>query len=598
MKFYLGLLVVSAIFIAVTRARSSGRDEPVQELQTRNLDVVDQPVNDQYQKRQSAYYSDGSEQEYHDMYGDVQVAKNITDCVRKIAKKGIIRAFPKCKAYMKQVAEFCRSPNGSKTHAKECRKVTKSIGIGLICDVLKRRTRKPYVAEFCKTLASPKKPSKDNCEPTQLLGEIIGGTSTLLCFDAPLNKRSKTEVLPLRMYKPIGMYEPFPLKKFTSLHSLTNSTQVQGHDPTAYAQNRVEKVIIITLPIGQGDCTVIYCPTTPGQFHAILFDCGARGGTFLPTEYFQSHLTDATSITVMISHGHADHYNRIPKVFDTTTPIGMQLISKIREVIVGGPDTDYSATTISRWLRYIENHERKPVHYIHGDKYHKLPDQLLPRLCSDPDIVFEIVTRTGPQDAKKKNERGMVMRLSCEACGAQLLLAGDMEDDSADEMVTHNRAVLEATHYKMAHHGASTDDPNRPNKGANKANWLQSISPVEVHVSHRHNGGYKHPCCAPFYRIWSLGDTLGATAPIGSHGHPFDCFDTEGNLVHYTNIYHRVYSTAPTKDVLCVITLTFASDPNEEERAKTEYFCGGKEEFDPSGVEYPFPHDPGEEEED
>ena len=49
MKFYLGLLVGSAIFIAVTRARSLDRDEPVQELQTRNLDVVDQPVHGQYQ---------------------------------------------------------------------------------------------------------------------------------------------------------------------------------------------------------------------------------------------------------------------------------------------------------------------------------------------------------------------------------------------------------------------------------------------------------------------------------------------------------------------------------------------------------------------
>ena len=581
MKFYLGLLIGSAIFIAVTRARSLDRDEPVQELQTGNLeDVVDQPVQGQYQKRQSAYYSDGSKQ---DMYGDVQVAKAITDCVTSIAKTGIKRAFPKCKTYMKQVTEFCRSPNGKKTRAKDCKSVSVSIRIAIDeCDVLAQK-RKP-VTQLCKTLVPPKK-SKANCKPNQLFGQILGGSTTPMCFDAPLNKRSKTQVLPIRMYR------PFPSKNFAQLQSLTNSTRVQAHDPTiAYAQNPSARVIIKTLPIGQGDCTVIHCR----DGHAVLFDCGARGGTYPSLGYFQKHLTVATSITVMISHGHADHYNRIPRLFDSNS----DLISKIREVIVGGPDTDYSANTISRWLNYIENHERKPVYYIHGDKYHKLPDQPLPGLCSDPDIVFEIATRTGPQDAKKKNERGMVMRLSCESCGSQLLLAGDMEDDSADEMVTHNSAVLKATHYKMAHHGASTDDPKRPNKGANKANWLQAISPVEVHVSHRHNGGYKHPRCAAFYRTWSVGhDTFGTTVPIGSHGRPFDCFDTEGNLVHYTNINHRVYSTAPTKDVICVITLTFAS---EGERAKTEYFCGGKEdpEFEPSGVEDPFPHDPGEEEED
>lgn len=50
MKFYLELLVVSAIFIAVTKARYSGRGEPVQ-LQTRNLDMVDQPVHGQDEKQ-------------------------------------------------------------------------------------------------------------------------------------------------------------------------------------------------------------------------------------------------------------------------------------------------------------------------------------------------------------------------------------------------------------------------------------------------------------------------------------------------------------------------------------------------------------------
>ena len=503
------------------------------------------------------------------MYGDVQVAKSITDCVTSIAKTGIKRAFPKCKAYIKQVTEFCRSPNGKKTRAKDCKSVSVSISIAIDeCDVLAQK-RKP-VTELCKALVPPKM-SKANCKPNQLFGQVPGGSTTPMCFDAPLNKRSKTQVLPIRMYR------PFPSKNFAQLQSLTNFTQVQGHDPTtAYAQNPSARVIIKTLPIGQGDCTVIYCPTTPGQFHAILFDCGARGGTFLPIEYFQSHLTDATSITVMISHGHADHYNRIPKVFDTT-PIGLQLISKIKEVIVGGPQGDYSAATISRWLNYIANHEHKPVHFISGLQYQQLS------ICPDPDIVFEVATRAAQTDSK--NERGMVMKLSCEPCGSQLLLAGDMEGHVADEMVTHSSNFLHATHYKMAHHGASTK--------ANQMNWLQAISPVEVHVSHRYNGGYKHPRCEALNWVWP---SLGTAVPIGGKGRRLDCFDTNHNLVQQTDIYHRVYSTAPTGDELCSITLTFASDPNKEKRAETDIFCGGPDAFGVSPVEITFPDDPGENE--
>lgn len=562
MKFYLGLLVGSAIFIAVTRARSLDGDEPVQELQSRNLDVVDQPVHGQYQKRQSAYYSDGSEQ---DMYGDVQVAKAITDCVTSIAKTGIKRAFPKCKAYIKQVTEFCRSPNGKKTRAKDCKSLSVSIGIAIDeCDVLaQKRSRKSAVTELCKTLVPPKK-SKADCKPNQLFGQVLGGPTTPMCFDAPFNKRSKTRVLPIRMYR------PFQPKNFAQSQSLTNSTQMQAHDPTtAYAQDSFElndKVKIKTLPIGQGDCTVIYCRSGD----AVLFDCGARGGTYLSIDYFKNHLKDATSITVMISHGHADHYNRIPKLFDS-----MELISKIKEVIVGGLPADYSAKTISSWLNSIAHHKPDSVKSINGDTYHKLS------ICPDPDIVFEVASRTAHTNSK--NQRGMIMRLSCVSCGSQLLFAGDMEGQVANDMVTHNSALLKATHYKMAHHGAITE--------ANQINWLTAISPVEVHVSHRHNGGYKHPRCDAFIGLWS---SFGAAAPIGSKGLNIDCFDTNRNLKHYTNIYHRVYSTAPTSGEICAITLTFSSDKG----AVTEYLCGGPHDIGISPVELSFPHDDGEDEED
>ena len=576
MKFFFGLLVGSAIFIAVTRARSLDGDEPVQELQTRNLDVVDQPVYGQYQKRQSAYYSDGSEQ---DMYGDVQVAKAITDCVTSIAKTGIKRAFPKCKAYIKQVTEYCRSPNGKKTRAKDCKSVSVSIGIAIDeCDVLaQKRSRKSAVTELCKTLVPPKK-SKADCKPNQLFGQVPGSSTTPRCFDAPQNKRSKTQILPIRMYR------PFLSKNFAQLQNLTDSTQVQGHDhTTAYAQTRLEKVIIKTLPIGQGDCTVIYCSTGPGKVHAILFDCGARGGTYLPIEYFQNHLTYVSSITVMISHGHADHYNRIPKVFDFSSEPGIKLIKKIQEVIIGGPPSDYQAKAIKFWLAAIES-LKIPVKSVTNTKTIQKYD-----FCKDKDIMFEIVAG----DASSKNERGMVMGLSCDSCGSKLLLAGDMEGYVANEMaeVSESNNVnfqhfLRATHYKMSHHGASTL--------ANQENWLKAISPVEVHLSHQYNGRYRHPRCEALERVRSY---LGTITSIGSTGHDLDCFDENRNINHLKGIKHRIYSTAPTKDVLCAIRLTFA---NTDESAKTEVYCGNPKDFKGgSPIELLSPNpDPGEEEDD
>ena len=152
--------------------------------------------------------------------------------------------------------------------------------------------------DFCQTLVPPKR-NRSECEANQLFGEVPGSSPKPRCFDAPRERQSKTQVLPIRMYNP---FEWFTGKSFVQLQSLTNSTQVKAHDPTtAYAQDRYEKVKVHTLPVGQGDCTVIYCHPTTG--HAILFDCGTTGGYYLPISYFQSffQVKEVESITVMIA---------------------------------------------------------------------------------------------------------------------------------------------------------------------------------------------------------------------------------------------------------------------------------------------------------
>ena len=112
----------------------------------------------------------------------------------------------------------------------------------------------------------------------------------------------------------------------------------------------------------------------------------------------------------------------------------------------------------------------------------------------------------------------------------------------------------------MAHHGASTH--------ANKMPWLKAISPVEVHVSHVFNGRYKHPRCEAVRLISGL-NTVG-TSPE----HPFTCFEDNGTE-NSKQIQHRMYSTAPTADELCLIEMTFSA--NSE--ADTAYYCGLPSDF-------------------
>ena len=109
------------------------------------------------------------------------------------------------------------------------------------------------------------------------------------------------------------------------------------------------------------------------------------------------------------------------------------------------------------------------------------------------------------------------MKLSQDRCESSLLFTGDMEHTAAKELATTDpyKTQLQSTHYKVAHHGASTK--------ANKEEWVAAIRPVEAHISSAYIGSYGHPRCEAVKQIMNVG-SIGFTNPIGSPStHPFMC---------------------------------------------------------------------------
>ena len=456
--------------------------------------------------------------------------KKVTDCVATIAKRGIKIAFPTCKMYLKESIKFCKSASGKKTHAKVCKSMLGSIAIATNeCDLLAQK-KKP-TNEVCKTL-SPPKTSKASCKAGQLFGQVPGSSTTPVCFNAPQSKQSKTSQLPLRMYK----------------HYQGRKNQVQMMQGPHTRQKNILEVHAI--PIGQGDCTVIYCPNGND---ALLFDCGSSQANMFSAEYIQGFFKDIKSITVLISHGHSDHYKLIPDIFDT------DIVKKIKEVRVGGPEKDYSCKKIKSWLNIVKGLGKTIVYETDNSKVHKHD------FCSETKIDFEIAV--GDQSSKNKNERGMVMKITCPSCKSSLLFPGDMEGPTADKFPTQYPGFLTTTHYKMAHHGASTK--------ANSKTWLTAISPLEVHISHAYIGKYGHPRCDAMDILDAL-KTVGTTAPL-SGTHQYTCVNTStgSKVAKDSDIQHRVFNTAPRTDVICFIVLSF--DTNKP--AETKYYCDKPSKF-------------------
>ena len=341
---------------------------------------------------------------------------------------------------------------------------------------------------------------------------VAGSISEPWCINASLNKRSNTEPL------------PWP-EAAASLDSATEQSAID--------------VVVHTIPIGQGDCNIITCNS--GK-NVIIFDCGSRGGNVFQENnnfnFILKYFVKVEMVTVLISHGDRDHYNQIENILH---PV-IQARNPMIKAQLGGPLDDYDSD-FRNWLKSVT---------ASGQFDFPSTD-----FCHNFNIQFTLHSTTG---YRLPNQNGLLMKLTCNTCQSQLLFPGDMEGRAANDMAKNHASFLRSTHYKMAHHGAS--------RIANMSPWLEAISPVEVHISHVfRNTLFRHPRCKAIYRILQL-NTVGTTDP-----HPFICYGSERDFQTITS--SRIFSTAPRRDKLCLIELTFTA--NSE--ATTRYYCNSPEWF-------------------
>ena len=387
----------------------------------------------------------------------------------------------------------------------------------------KGSAKKLKISPYVKRLTLKKKPIKKTmtrkvnwlrlkrgCKAGELYAKVPGNKfSTPKCLPDPIEKQSSTKQLPSHL--------------FTRTTTVSSTSRIKKGDAL---------VKVYTLPIGQGDCNIIECN---GGKNVIIFDCGSSGAYVINEDFIGSLLYGAETVTIIISHGHADHYRKIVLFLNS-------LVGKIKTILVGGELDDYPA--------YIKNIATNDVS---GDT----------NFCNNKKIKFEFLQ--GNFGSTNKNEKGLLMKLSCNTCQSSLLFTGDMEGPTAQALATNKKYsnFLQSTHYKMAHHGAS--------EKANEEDWLKAISPVEVHVSHMYNhGSYHHPRCEAFNRLMSV-NSVGMASAYFAIPHDLTCFGEkdEGYKAYDQQVYHRIFSTAPRYNKICLIVLSFIAG----EEAVTEYYC-------------------------
>ena len=434
-------------------------------------------------------------------------------CIKLIAKKGI-NSSSECELYITLAVEHCKKLQGTAAPmGNGCRELLNIMDPETNSVIRKKRA-----------LAGKKRPRScsgpGSCDAGTICGFEPGQDSDKTCIFDDQYRRSNTQQMSFCMFKEIP----------------TSNSQSQTPDDVL--------VRVYTIPIGQGDCNIIKC--NEGK-NVVLFDCGSRN---LASNIFasnpkllQSFFKEAKSVTVLVSHGDIDHYNLIERVLTDDITKGIKL-----NVLVGGKASDYKWATLNK------------VDVFSSSSITKYD------FCNSPNIIFEILDTGGGY--RGKNQGGMVMKLSCKKCRSQLLFPGDMEGDAAKYLAENYGNFLKSSHYKMAHHGAG--------QYANHEVWLKAISPVEVHISHKYiYGRYYHPRCDAINRLMAVGSVgMASGAEPISFPHDITCFFNDGSSLDQ-QVYHRVYNTAPRKDKICLIVITFKVD----KQATTEYFCDDPKAF-------------------
>ena len=459
-------------------------------------------------------------QERNDVVSDI-----ISHCIRLLAKNRINSSL-ECELRIKSALKHCKKQlrESASEAGNSCRKLLQTIETEFNSSTRKERATTSCKGAACIMVNKGKKRQRScrgqgSCHAGEICGYEPGQDSDKTCMWVYKKQQSNTQQMSFKMFKEI---------------------------PTSNSQSQTRNAVLVrvyTIPIGQGDCNIIKC--NKGK-NVVIFDCGSRNSASnifgSNPKLLQSFFKKAESVTVLVSHGDIDHYNLIERVLTNS------ITKRIKYVLVGGKASDYKWVTL------------KKVNVFSSSSITKY------NFCNSPNIIFEILD-TGDKFSGK-NQRGMVMKLSCKKCGSQLLFPGDMEGDAAKYLATNYGSFLQSSHYKMAHHGAG--------RYANHKEWLEAISPVEVHISHKYiYGRYYHPRCDAINRLMAVGSVgLASGAKPVSFPHDITCFFNDGSSLDQ-QVYHRVYNTAPRKDKICLIVMTF----KVANQATTEYFCDDPKEF-------------------
>jgi len=316
---------------------------------------------------------------------------------------------------------------------------------------------------------------------------------------------------------------------------------IQSQLLTSIPQPSNAYVQVYALPVGQGDCTIIQCPSS-GDI--IVYDCGSNGANRIAPSHVQAFLGSNIDKVryILITHANQDHYKYLYQITTWNT-------SSVQAVIIGGQVSNYGSASINNWLSnwnsmsklYTINNGARCISGVTNciiTNARTPTNTISTNFCNNQNIQFNILATNVGTTA---NQKSIVMKIVHNSWS--LLLSGDMEGPASTTIAMALNTALKSKVYKISHHGAS--------RLANSNQWLSPIKPEFAFAS----SGYAysnchHPTCVTINRLLMLNTIRTATS------HAFYC---GGNPdMNFPTFQRNIYQTSPTSTTICFLTYSSA----------------------------------------
>ncbi len=215
------------------------------------------------------------------------------------------------------------------------------------------------------------------------------------------------------------------------------------------------KMLVDFIDVGQGDCTLI---TTSEA--VILIDGGESGEAQTVVNYLKNK--NITKIDCCIAtHPHSDHIGSLYKVFEEFDVVDV-IMPEIPDKII--PTT----ATYERFLTSLSDNAENIFPAERGDTY------------SYGGMTVEIFAPV--KDYDDLNNMSVVSKVTYGK--TSVMLTGDAETPSEDDMLEFKGADYSADILKIGHHGSKTSTSEA---------WLKAVEPQTAVISCGIDNDYGHP---------------------------------------------------------------------------------------------------------